>query len=124
MQSSNKAKLRLFAKHIVRKEAHKKPEKISRKGSRHWVRFLTLIPGSSDTAATVANLSSLAKDTGKDSYWQRVELYIRTPRLSPSVIPQPHAHNQSQTTEEKQSSYLEKYLFASPPNSHCSWQDF
>lgn len=27
MQSSNKAKLRLFAKHSVPKEAHKKPEK-------------------------------------------------------------------------------------------------
>lgn len=27
MQSNNKAKLRLFAKHTVPKEAHKKPEK-------------------------------------------------------------------------------------------------
>lgn len=27
MQSSNKAKLRFFAKHTVPKEAHKKPEK-------------------------------------------------------------------------------------------------
>lgn len=65
MQSSNKAKLRLFAKHTVPKEAEKKPEKSPERSPDTGVRFLTLIARSSDTAATVANLVAWQKILAK-----------------------------------------------------------
>lgn len=65
MQSSNKAKLRLFAKHAVPKQAHKKPEKSPVRAPDTGVRLLTLIPRSSDTAAAVADLVAWQKIPAK-----------------------------------------------------------
>lgn len=65
MQSSNKASLRLFAKHTVPEQACKKPEKSPERTPDTGVRFLTLIPRSSDTAATVANLVASQKILAK-----------------------------------------------------------
>lgn len=65
MQSSNKATLRLFAKHTVPEQPCKKPEKSPERGPDTGVRFLTLIPKSSDTAATVANLVAWQKILAK-----------------------------------------------------------
>lgn len=58
MQSNNKAKLRLFAKHTVPEQAHKKPKKPPGRAPDICVRFLTLISRSFDDAARVANLKA------------------------------------------------------------------
>lgn len=99
MQSSNKAKRRLSAKHTVLKEAHKKPEKSPERAPDTGVSFLTVIPKSSDAAATVANLPVWQKILAKINYRQNVELFIRTPRLFPSIIPHPHVHYESETSQ-------------------------
>jgi len=51
MQSNNKAKLRLSAKRTVPKQAYKKPKKSPGRAPVIEVRFLMLIPRSSENAA-------------------------------------------------------------------------
>lgn len=99
MQSSNKAKLRPVAKHTVPKEAHKKPEKSPEKAPDTGVRFLTVIPKSSDAAAMVANPVVWQKILAKINYRQKVELFIRTPRVFPSIITHPHVHYEAETSQ-------------------------